>query len=87
MIHAILDGMGDGIYDELQNLRKYSNKVHIQDDVDIQGVSRNEWTAFPDELVRWALGLCIKVINHLNERYARPAHLDQYARQVSIPNA
>jgi hypothetical protein len=85
--YKILDGLGDGIYEELHKLRKYRNKVHIQDDVDIQGVSRNEWTAFSDEIVNWSLGLCAKILNHLNEKYARPANLDQYARTVSIPAA
>ena len=59
--------------------------MHIQDDVNIQGVSRNEWSAFSDDIVNWSLGLCVKVLNHLNEKYARPADLDQYARTVSIP--
>ena len=85
--YNILDGLGEGIYDELHKLRKYRNKVHIQDDVDIQGVSRNEWTAFSDDVVTWSLGLCLKVLNHLNEKYVRPAHLDQYARTVSIPTS
>jgi hypothetical protein len=53
--YKILDELGDGIYDELHKLRKYRNKVHIQDDVDIQGTSRNEWTAFSNEIVAWAL--------------------------------
>jgi hypothetical protein len=55
--------------------------------VDIQGTSRNEWTAFSNEIVAWALGLCLKVLNHLNEKFARPARLDQYAREVSILTA
>jgi len=45
--YKILDGLGaDEIYDELHKLRKYRNKVHIQDDVDIEGVSRREDRAF-----------------------------------------
>lgn len=85
--YKILDGLGEGIYDELHKLRKYRNKVHIQDDVDIQGISRNEWTAFSSDIVTWALALCLKVLNHLNEKFSRPAQLDQYAREVSIPTA
>jgi hypothetical protein len=85
--YKILDGLGEGVYDELHKLRKYRNKVHIQDDVDIQGVARNEWTAFSNDILTWSLGLCLKVLNHLNEKFARPAHLDQYAREVSIPTS
>jgi hypothetical protein len=78
--YKILAELGEGIYDELHKLRKYRNKVHIQDDVDIEGVSRNEWTAFSDDVVTWSLSLCLKVLNHLNEKYARPAHLEVVSR-------
>jgi hypothetical protein len=37
--YDILKGLGAGIYDELHKLRKYRNKVHIQVNVDIEGVS------------------------------------------------
>jgi hypothetical protein len=40
--HKLLDTYGAGIYDDLHKLRKYRNKVHIQDNVDIEGVDRNE---------------------------------------------
>jgi hypothetical protein len=44
--YKILDGLGNGIYDELHKLRRYRNKVYIQTDVDINGVSGDENVAF-----------------------------------------
>jgi hypothetical protein len=43
--YKVLSDLGDDIYDDLHKLRKYRNKVHIQDDIEIEGVSRDESTA------------------------------------------
>lgn len=49
--YDILKDLGAEIYDELHKLRKYRNKVHIQTDVDIKGISRDESAAFPTATV------------------------------------
>jgi hypothetical protein len=83
--YEILKGLGDGIYDELYKLRKYRNKVHIQTNVDITGVSRDEDAAFSNDTVTWALAFAIRVLRHLNERFARPKDMEQFAHELSIP--
>lgn len=83
--HGILDGLGADIYEELHKLRKYRNKVHIQADVDITGVSRDENVAFSATIVAWSLKLTISVLKHLNEKYPRPKDMEQYAHELSIP--
>jgi hypothetical protein len=85
--YKILDGLGPEIYNELHKLRKYRNKVHIQDDVDIENIPRSEAAAFSTETASWALGLMVRVIKHLNEKFARPQHLEQFARKISVPSA
>lgn len=85
--YDILKGMGGGIYDELHKLRKYRNKVHIQTDVDIQGVSRDENTAFSAEIVKWSLAFAVRVLKYLNEQFPRPEDLKQYAHDLSIPDS
>src|SRR5713101_1496519 len=40
--YKVLDALGGDIYDELHKLRKYRNKVHIQDNIAIEGVSRDD---------------------------------------------
>ncbi len=85
--YKILKGLGDEIYNELHKLRKYRNKVHIQTDVDIKGISRDESAAFSTDIVAWALEFTIRVLKHLNEQFARPKDLGQYAHELSIPSA
>ena len=86
--YKILDELGAAtIYDELHKLKKYRNKVHIQADVDIPGVSRDEPTAFSKAIVAWSLELTVRVLKHLNERYPRPKELGQFAQELSIPDA
>jgi hypothetical protein len=85
--YKILDGLGAGIYDELHKIRKYRNKVHIQDDVDITGISRDENTAFSTSIVTWSLELTVRVLKHLNAQYPRPNELDQFSSELSVPDA
>ena len=58
--YKILGGLGNGIYDELQKLRLYRNKV--QTDVDIKEALRKEDKAFSKEIVAWALSFAVRVI-------------------------
>jgi hypothetical protein len=85
--YKILDGLGAGIYDELHKLRKYRNKVHIQADVDIKDVSRDEDKAFSKTIVDWSLELTVRVLKHLNDKFPRPKDLEQFAHELSIPDA
>jgi hypothetical protein len=83
--YNILNGLGDSIYADLHKLRKYRNKVHIQTDVDIERVSRDEAVAFSTDIVIWTLSLSIRVLKHLSEQFPRPEHLERFAHNLSIP--
>ena len=83
--YKLLDGLGGGIYDELHKLRKYRNRVHIQFDDEPEGTARDDYTTFTDGIVKWSLGLCIRVLKHLCERYPRPEELGAFAHDLSIP--
>lgn len=82
--YKILDGLGNGIYDELHKLRRYRNKVYIQTDVDINGVSGDENVAFSNDIVTWALAFAARVLRHLNERFPGPKDLEQFAHELNI---
>lgn len=84
--YKVLDALGAGIYDEFHKLRKYRNKVHIQDVIDIEGVSRDEDAAFSNEIRKWALDLNVKILKHLSDKFPRPAHLHGYVNSLLIPN-
>jgi hypothetical protein len=85
--YDILKGLGADIYDELHKLRKYRNKVHIQTDVDIKDVPRDEDAAFSAKTVVWALEFTVRVLNHLNKEFSRPKELEHFAHSLSIPSA
>jgi hypothetical protein len=85
--YDILKGLGADIYDELHKLRKYRNKVHIQTNVDIENVPRDEYAAFSAKTVVWALKFTVRVLNHLNKEFSRPRELEQFAHSLSIPSA
>lgn len=70
--YNILDGLGADIYDELHKLRKYRNKIHIQLDVDIAVVLRDEDGQFTDERARWAIDLNWKVFESLRRTLCPP---------------
>lgn len=83
--YHILDTLGEEVYDELHRLRKYRNKIHIQDDVAIEGVSRDEPELFSDELTQKALDLNFRVINCLVDRYPRSEDVGSYVSDLTIP--
>jgi hypothetical protein len=83
--YKILSDLGDNIYDELHKLRKYRNKIHIQDNVDIKDVSRDEDRAFSKETVSWALKFSIQILKHLNQKFPRPKDLEQFAHELVVP--
>jgi hypothetical protein len=84
--YKILDGLGDTIYNDLHNLRKYRNKVHIQAEFKIPDVSRDEDVAFSNEVCSWALELNARVLKHLSEKYARPKGMETYVKPIVIPD-
>ena len=83
--YSILDGLGADVYDDLHSLRKYRNKIHIQLDVGIKGVSRDEDQQFTNEITRWAIDLNWRVHNYLEERYARPAAIRGHVQPLRLP--
>lgn len=83
--YKFLDELGADIYDDLDKLREYRNRVHIQLDGELAGVSREEDKAFSNEIVSWALQLNVKILEHLIKRFPRPKHLDQFATQITVP--
>jgi hypothetical protein len=83
--YKILDQFGASIYEELDELREYRNKVHIQLDIGIKGVSRDEWTAFSNRIRDWALRLNVHLLRHLSERFPRPKNLEQFAHKMTVP--
>jgi hypothetical protein len=83
--YHILDGMGVDIYDELHKLRKYRNKIHIQLDVNIPGVHRDEGRVFTNAKTRWAVDLNWRVLSHLAEQYSRPNHIQGFVRPLRLP--
>lgn len=83
--YKILDGLGGGIYDELNKLRRYRNGVHIQLDRYPEVDSRDEIVVFSSDIVEWSLHLCIDVLKHLASEYPRPSDIEPYAHSLSIP--
>lgn len=84
--YKMLDGLGADIYGELHKLRKYRNKVHIQDSIGIEGVSADEVSAFSDETCTWALKLNVRVLKHLSEHFPRPVELHRYLSPLVVPS-
>ena len=84
--HKLLDELGTDIYDELHKLRKYRNKVHIYLDVGIDGVSRDEVTAFSNDICTWALKLNVRVLKHLSAKRPRPEGLARYVKPIIVPS-
>ena len=85
--HKLLDGLGATVYDDLHQLRKLRNRVHIQFDDEPKGMGRNDHDAFSDKNVVWSLALCIKVLKHLSGKFPRPETLGVFAHDVSIPKS
>lgn len=83
--YKVINGLGNGIYDDLHKLRKYRNKVHIQDYINIPNVASDEVVAFSDELVEWALDLNLRIVKYLNEELKRPDHLHGYVSPLNLP--
>lgn len=83
--YSALDPLGEDIYTDLHNLRKYRNKIHIQEDIEIEDVSRDDVIAFSDEIRNWALDLNVGVLTFLSEHLPRPKHLHNYVNPLLVP--
>jgi hypothetical protein len=83
--YKILDALGASVYDDLHKLRQYRNRIHIQNDTKPKDVGRDDDKAFTKETTKWALGLNIKILKHLNEHYPRPKDMEQYAHDLEVP--
>lgn len=84
--YKLLDELGADVYRDLDKLREYRNRIHIQLDSELlPKVSRDENTAFSSEVVKWALQLNVNVLEHLIKRFPRPEHLAQYAQEIKLP--
>lgn len=83
--YNVLNGLGGDIYEEMHRLRKYRNKIHIQEDVNIQGASLDEDVLFTPDLASWALGLNRRTLLFLSENLPRPPHIHGYVGPLVIP--
>ena len=83
--YHMLDDLSDDIYEQLHKLRKYRNKVHIQNEIDIDGVSRDEGEAFSEQVRDWALGLVSSVVKYLDRKFPRPKQLEPFANTITLP--
>lgn len=83
--YKVLHSLDTNIYEELHKLRKYRNKIHIQDDINIEDTSKDEKQAFTCEICHWSLNLNKRVIKYLSEHLCRPVPLHVYSNQLSIP--
>lgn len=84
--YGVLNQLGEGIYDDLHRLRKFRNKVHIQDD--IRDLPRDEIEVFTDQTCIWALELNVRVLRYLSEAFPRPQHTAaENLRPIVVPTA
>jgi len=81
--YEVLNLLGTNIYDELHKLRKYRNKIHIQDN--IKDIDKDEQRAFTSEICNWSLNLNKRVIKYLSEHFPRPKKPQEYLDYLSIP--
>ncbi len=83
--YKLLDGLGEDIYEGIHLLRKYRNKVHIQNDVkDL--AERNEYKIFSDDFTKFALDKVIEIITFLSAELSRPEHIKGYVQPFTFPS-
>lgn len=59
--------------------------MHLQFDDKPENAGRDDYHAFSDELLVWALALCTRVLKYLCEKFPRTKELDVFAGEVCIP--
>jgi len=85
--YGALDALGRNVYEELHKLRKYRNKIHIQDKIAIAKVSPDEEIAFSDDICSWALEPNVRMLEHLNDHFPRPEHVRDFVNLLSVPKS
>lgn len=83
--YNVLDDIGVNVYDDLHKLRRYRNKIHIQEDIEIVGVSRDEPAAFSNSICTWAINLNVRILEFLCSNLARPTHIAGHVLPLEIP--
>lgn len=83
--YRILDNFYEEVYDDLHKLRKYRNKIHIQGELKIDGVPRDEVKQFTDEIARWSIELNWEFHNYFCDKYPRPDDICGYVDPLSLP--
>lgn len=79
----MLEGMPEDIYDEFTWLRKFRNKIQIQNKS--ADMPDSETALFNEGTVRWALNLNWNILNYLRGRYERPEHIKGYVQPLRLP--
>jgi hypothetical protein len=83
--YKILDKMGNNVYEKLHEFRKYRNKVHISDKIEISDISRDEHEIFSDKITCDAVKGMGLILLFLKENYSRPDRIDGYVGDLIIP--
>jgi len=78
--------MAGDIYDDLHVIRKFRNKIHIQDIVNITGVSRDEITAFDGDRMEWITNRSYDVILFLSQNFSRPRGISNFVGDLRFPH-
>ena len=84
--YGVLEGVEGEVYEDLHRLRRFRNKIHIQDDVSIVGIGRDENTIFDEGRTNWALSLNRRVLCFLSEHLARLEHIHEYVGTLRVPS-
>lgn len=84
--YKVLDGLRADIYNDLHCLRKYRNKMHIQDSVSIPNAPRDEGVLFSNQVCSWALSLNAEVVRYLSQHLKRPPHIDGHVNPLRVPS-
>ena len=83
--YSVLDGLGAETYNELHQLRKFRNKIHIHLNVEIAGVSRDEGDQFNTATTNFSITLNWNILSHLAKNYARPEAIGQHVPKMHLP--
>ena len=83
--YGVINESADMVYDELHMLRRYRNKIHIQEDVRIAGKPRDERILFSSDLTTRSLSLNVSILQFLSRELSRPPHIHGYVGDLIVP--
>ncbi|HEX8585113.1 MAG TPA: hypothetical protein VF680_11960 [Allosphingosinicella sp.] len=83
--YSVLDDLGAAVYEDLHLLRKFRNKIHIQEEIKVPDSPRDEVILFKKDRREWALELNRRTLQYLSQALARPPHIHDYVGPLSIP--